>query len=298
MLTDAPRSFGPSSVRARLRRGFGDLMNIRLGLLPGERLLQAVAAALGAIPSSLRRGLGALLLLNGLLAPAFVLVLRGPEVLALGPVPGRHLLVLAGLLALEVVLHELAHGVALTMCGGRVKEFGVGLQYLIRPYSYTNTTDGYRLSRRARLVVSLAGPAVELVLLGLSAQLLWMVPPGSAAAQILPLLMATEVSLLLFNVNPLLPVDGYYVLADLLKEPALRAESLSYWLSIPARLTGHERRAYSTRQHLTYVGYGILSTVYLVAVLGATLLTIWIVVDPLAKPRLLAAVPALRPWWP
>lgn len=279
LLADPARAFGAPSLRERLKGGVGGLMNIRLRLGPAERLLRGLAAGLARVPFPLRRAATWLLLANGLLAPWLCVVPRWSELTpALRALGAGQLALLLALVAFEVVLHELAHGVALTVLGGRVQGFGIGIRYLVQPYTFTDTTDGYRLGRRERVVVSLAGPALDLSLLGLNALVFAWLPAGSSLTPVLLLLIAGEVLILLFNTNPLLPVDGYYVLADLLGEPSLRASSLDYWMSLPARLWGAAtaRRGYTRAQHAVYVVYGLLAAAYLGLFLASVSIGMWV----------------------
>lgn len=295
MLEDDVRKFGRRPLSERLRGGLKQIMNIRFGVLPAGRLLDGAAAALRRCPRGLRNVLLGGLIVNGVIAPVlFVLPRVAGLHLKMRDLVGPYVGIVAVLVAIEIVIHELAHGVALTMLGGKVREFGIGLQYLVMVYSYTNTTDGYRLNRRSRIAVSLAGPMVELALLGINAYLFLLVPPGSVAGRVFLLWMIGETIMLLFNVNPLLPVDGYHVLADLLGEPALRAKSVAYLLAFPSRVFGRGKRSYSGREHAIYLFYGLFATVYLLFFIASAFLATVLSADPLVRAEALRIFPWLH----
>jgi len=299
MLAEGAAAFGDGGARRRIRRGFQDLLNIRFGFLRGERMLHAAARALGAIPVPAGRVLVGLLALNGLLAPP---VLAGGRLVRFaltfdGLTAPRAALVIVLLLA-ELALHEFAHGVVLTRFGGRVREFGVGLRYLFIAYTYTDTTDGYRLDLRRRVAVSLAGPFIDLALFGINAQLFRLLGPDSPAGHVLVILMTCQVVILAFNLNPLLPVDGYYVLADLLREPDLRFEAFVCLFPTSRRLLGlPPPRTVTPRRRALYLAYGLLAALYL-GVFITYVFVLSLKHNPYARAYFDSAFPSLSRWIP
>ena len=137
-------------------------------------------------------------------------------------------------LALDFVIclfHELAHGFACKHFGGKVQAFGVGL-YFFRPVCYCDVTDTWTFSRRSqRLVTHSAGMAMNffltslaLLLLPLGARIHWL-----WIGIILILLVACIRAII--NFNPLLRLDGYYLLADLLNIENLRQKAFDFLFS-------------------------------------------------------------------
>jgi CRP-like cAMP-binding protein len=150
------------------------------------------------------------------------------------------------LTTLGVALHELGHGLAVKHAGRAVSSAGVMLYYGA-PAAFVDTTDVWMAPRRLRLLVSLAGPWTELVLGGLCAGAVLLLPTGPAGA----FLFAAAFVLVLgaaLQFYPLLELDGYYLLVDLLEKPMLRARALAFvrgplWRRLRRRapLTGEER---------------------------------------------------------
>ena len=129
------------------------------------------------------------------------------------------LVFVAGRLAL-VVCHELAHGLIAESFGRPVSRAGIKVA-LVFPYLFVDTTDAWFEPRRRRMMISLAGPASDLVIGGACALACALVAPGSARDVLFQLAFGGYVGAL-FNLNPLLERDGYHVLVDLLGEPGLR----------------------------------------------------------------------------
>lgn len=132
---------------------------------------------------------------------------------------------LAVTLAITKVLHELGHGLACRRFGGQCHEMGVML-LVLSPCLYCNVSDAWMIpSKWKRIFISAAGMYVELALAAV-AMLVWSSSqPGFINSMALNLIFVCGVSTLLFNLNPLLRFDGYYILADWLEIPNLRQKS-------------------------------------------------------------------------
>lgn len=134
------------------------------------------------------------------------------------------------------VLHEAGHAVAAKRQGVRVGQTGV-MFFLLAPLAYVDVTDAWRLSRPfARIQIALAGIYVELAIAATAAWC-WLASGflssqpsllGHLAAQIF---LVAGPGTLLVNANPLLRLDGYYVLSDLLDIPNLRSHGRRMLLS-------------------------------------------------------------------
>jgi len=119
-----------------------------------------------------------------------------------------------------VVCHELGHGLVAESFGRPVTRAGIKVA-LVFPYVFVDTTDAWFEPRRRRMMISLAGPASDVVLGGAFALACWLSPPGNVRDILFQVAFAGYVGAL-FNLNPLLERDGYHVLVDLLREPGLR----------------------------------------------------------------------------
>ncbi len=163
-------------------------------------------------------------------------------------------------------LHELGHAYATRRWGGEVHEIGLML-LVFSPVPYVDASSawGFR-DKRQRMVVGAAGIAVELFL-GALALFVWLaVEPGAVRAVAYNVMLISGVSTLLFNGNPLLRFDGYYVLADAVEIPNLGARSNTYLGYLFQRyvlgIKDAESPAHSTGERLWMAGYGTASFVY------------------------------------
>lgn len=117
------------------------------------------------------------------------------------------------------VVHEFAHAYAVKLWGGEVHEMGIMLLVLMPiPYVDATSASAFRLKRR-RMMVGAAGVLAEMFLAAL-ALLVWInVEPGAVRALSYNVMLVAGVSTVLFNGNPLLRFDAYYVLSDYLEIP-------------------------------------------------------------------------------
>jgi putative peptide zinc metalloprotease protein len=132
--------------------------------------------------------------------------------------------VLLGLNVIALACHELGHALATKHAGRRVPAAGF-LVYFGIPSVFVDTTDVWMAGRRARLLTTLSGPGAGLVLAGL-AQIVGMLVPATAGWAF-KLAFAWYVNAL-FNLNPFLALDGYYLLMDWLELPNLRTRGLAW----------------------------------------------------------------------
>lgn len=133
------------------------------------------------------------------------------------------------------VLHELGHALALRRFHCESHEVGVSFM-LLMPLPYVDATASHRLAHRSeRALISAAGIMVELALASV-AMLVWLnVEPSWLRDFAFAVMALGGVSTLLFNGNPLMRYDGYYVLTDLLDLPNLAGRSGEYWQTLASR---------------------------------------------------------------
>jgi putative peptide zinc metalloprotease protein len=137
----------------------------------------------------------------------------------------RNWLWLAATLSVTKVLHEFGHGLACKRFGGECREMGVML-LVGSPCLYCNVSDAWIIpSNWRRAAIGAAGMYVELILASLCTFLWWFSEPGLLNQLCLNVMFVSSVSTLLFNANPLMKFDGYYILADLIEIPNLRQKS-------------------------------------------------------------------------
>ena len=134
-------------------------------------------------------------------------------------------LCLSAALALTKVLHELGHALACRHFGGECHEMGL-LLLVFTPCLYCNVSDAWMIeSKWKRAAIGAAGVCVELVLAGVCTFLWWFSEPGLFNALCFNVMLVCSVSTLLFNGNPLMRYDGYYVLSDLVEVPNLAQQA-------------------------------------------------------------------------
>ncbi|MEN0110639.1 MAG: HlyD family efflux transporter periplasmic adaptor subunit [Planctomycetota bacterium] len=136
-------------------------------------------------------------------------------------------LLLGVVLASTKVLHEFGHGLSCKHFGGECHEMGVML-LVLTPCLYCNVSDSWMLpSKWARAAIGAAGMYVEVVLAAICTFIWWFTEPGLLHYTCLNVVFISSVSTILFNANPLLRYDGYYILSDLMEVPNLRQKANS-----------------------------------------------------------------------
>lgn len=122
-------------------------------------------------------------------------------------------------------LHELGHGYAVKFAGGEVHEIGL-MVLVLMPVPYVDASSAWAIQNKwQRMLIGAAGILVELFL-GAIALFVWInAEPGLAKAFAYNVMLICGVSTLLFNGNPLLKFDGYYVLSDAIETPNLAQRS-------------------------------------------------------------------------
>jgi|GEM_PF-3194411 len=145
--------------------------------------------------------------------------------------------------AAVTVLHELGHALAVARFGGRTRRMGLAV-YLLSPAAYTDTSAAYAFPEtRHRVVVSLGGVYVESIVLGVGV-LVWAADllPATASGGLFILCHAL-LARILFNLNPLLRLDGYWLLTDVLGITNLRAKAFTVLLATLSPVRADRRRA-------------------------------------------------------
>ena len=142
------------------------------------------------------------------------------------------------LLFVVIVVHEFGHGLTCTHFGGEVHEMGF-LFIFLQPAFYCNVSDAWLFPERSkRLWVGFAGPYFELFLWAL-AVFTWRMTETETWINFAALsVMATSGLKTLLNFNPLIKLDGYYLLSDYLEIPNLRRRSFRYVGNLIEKLFG------------------------------------------------------------
>jgi len=129
------------------------------------------------------------------------------------------------ILAATKVLHEFGHGLTAKHFGGECHEMGIMI-LVLNPCLYVNVSDSWLLPNKwHRIAIGAAGVCVECTLAAFCTFVWWFSEPCLLHYLALNIMFISSVSTILFNINPLLRFDGYFMLADYLEIPNLRAKA-------------------------------------------------------------------------
>ena len=132
-------------------------------------------------------------------------------------------------LAIVKIIHEFGHGLTAKHFGGEVHEMGI-LFLVLTPALYCDVTDSWLLPNKwKRIWISAAGIYVECFLASIATFVWWYSEPGLLNSLAMATMFICSVNTILFNANPLLRYDGYYVMADWLEIPNLRIKSTQFF---------------------------------------------------------------------
>lgn len=173
------------------------------------------------------------------------------------------------ILAVTVILkaiHELAHGISCKHYGGYVPTVGVML-ILFAPLPYIDATSSWGFRNRLRRIsVSFAGIYAELFIAAIAALIWAETGRGPINAVAYNTMLIASLTTLLFNLNPLLKFDGYYIFSDLFGLPNLQQRAnkfLQFFMEYV--FFGYKESinpARSTSEWFWLGGYGIGAAIY------------------------------------
>ena len=194
---------------------------------------------------------------------------RDPK-LQLLTIEGSYVLGILALIVLQVMsisVHEAGHALAIRHYKRHVRRFGVAMYYLF-PCFYVDSTDMTLGSRRERIIVSLAGPFAGLTTAAACAVAAAALP-GTIVGEIMFKAASLFVFQFVFNLLPILELDGYHVLVDAVDAPFLRQRAL--WFVRSAAVRKLRARAKWSREE---VGLALFGAMAIVTSLGTLVLSI------------------------
>jgi len=165
-----------------------------------------------------------------------------------------------------IVVHELAHGYTCKHFGGEVHEIGVMMFYFDLAF-FCNVNDAWTFPElKSRLWVTAAGSWIEMVVASLAAIVWWVATPGTFASDAaLAVFLVGGLAAVLVNLNPLIPLDGYYAMSDWLEVPNLRRRAFAHltW-TVKSRWLGLEQAMppADEREQRIFLLYGALAAAY------------------------------------
>ncbi|MCL4678133.1 MAG: hypothetical protein KJ017_06020 [Alphaproteobacteria bacterium] len=178
-------------------------------------------------------------------------------------------------ITLAKVLHELAHALACKHFGGECHELGVML-LVFTPCLFVNVSDSWMLPERGkRIAVAAAGMWAEMTLAAVCTFVWWFTNEGLLNSICLKLMFVSSIGTVMFNANPLLPYDGYYILSDVWGVPNLRERSARLLRQLLGRwflgLEASPERLDPDTGHGWLLGYAVASLIYRLFVLAVIL---------------------------
>ena len=179
-------------------------------------------------------------------------------------------------LILVKTLHEFGHTLVCKRFGGEVHTMGIMLiVFAPLPYMDATASWGFR-NRRQRILVAASGMIYEFFAASCAALIWANSGPGAIHSLAFNMMMVASISTLLFNANPLLRYDGYYILSDLLDIPNLQPRSQAQLTHLAEYYLFGNRQsispADSRKEAFWLTLYGILSGPYRLVVYGGIIL--------------------------
>jgi len=169
-------------------------------------------------------------------------------------------------IALTKLIHEFAHAYTAKRFGLHVPQMGIAF-LIFFPCLYCNTTDAWQLAdRRQRMAISGAGVIAEAVLASIATYFWYFSKPGIVNSISFYLMGVAFVSTLLFNGNPLLKFDGYFILSDYLRMPNLYQKSFAHikylFMNKGLGITTYSKVANNSGENFAFTSYGLASFAY------------------------------------
>ena len=263
-----------SRYRTRIKRqvqGFlTNLLFIRIPLLDPDHFLERWIGVVGWLFSWVGLALWLAIIATGLyfvIGNIRELIYQSSDVLA----PDNLVLLYLSMVIIKVC-HEFGHAFAckrfgkLNGTGGQVHVMGVMFLVFV-PLPYVDASSAWAFRKKwHRVIVGMSGVIVELAGAAIAAIIWANTSTGTLHIIAYNIIFVASISTLLFNGNPLLRFDAYYVLSDLVEIPNLshRAKSYIYYLvkKYCWKLKDTLNPANSTGEMIWFIFYGIASTAY------------------------------------
>jgi putative peptide zinc metalloprotease protein len=164
-----------------------------------------------------------------------------------------------------VALHELAHAMVCRHFGGKVHEMGFLLLYF-QVCFYCNLSDSYLFEKKSQRILTILAGIYMQAFIGAVSIILWRVlKTGNFFSDILFLTASIAFVTLLFNLNPLLKLDGYYLLTDIAEIPNLRQKAFGYLKSLLKSTfvkPDNYRYRFSRHERRVFMIYSLLAILY------------------------------------
>ncbi len=187
-----------------------------------------------------------------------------------------------------ITIHELAHAAVATRYGCATHRLGIGIFFII-PVFYADVSEIWRLTRRRRFAINVAGIAAQL---GIGSALVAGALAYPDSVTLKSLIWANLASILL-NLIPFAKLDGYWLLADAIDVPNLQARAFAALRHLFSRHGNIQARS-----QIFIVCYGLAGALFYAAIAGSAVAALWSIGSVIINARSwdeLSAVAASRP---
>jgi putative peptide zinc metalloprotease protein len=191
---------------------------------------------------------------------------------------------LAAALGITKVIHEFGHGMSCKYYGGECHEMGFML-LVFTPCLYCDVSDSWMLpSKWKRMMIGAGGMYIELIMAATATYLWWNSHEGIFNQMCLNVMFVSSVSTLLFNANPLMRFDGYYILSDMLEIPNLRTKATTSLGRIAKKwclgMKLQDDPFLPKRHQALFALYAVASTIYMWVLMTSIFLFVWNAMKP------------------
>ena len=191
---------------------------------------------------------------------------------------------LAAALGITKVIHEFGHGLSCKYYGGECHEMGFML-LVFTPCLYCDVSDSWMLpSKWKRMMIGAGGMFIELIMASTATFLWWNSHEGLFNQMCLNVMFVSSVSTLLFNANPLMRFDGYYILSDMLEIPNLRQKSSTSLSRLAKKwclgMKLQDDPFLPKRHQGLFALYSIASTIYMWVLMISIFMFVWNAMKP------------------
>jgi putative peptide zinc metalloprotease protein len=257
-------------IKRQVQGFLTNLLFVRIPLIDPDRFLDRWVGLFGLVFSKIGFLLWMVVISAGLyfaISNASELVAQSRDVLN----PENLILLYLTFTCIKIV-HEFSHAFAckkfgqLDSNGGQVHTMGV-MFLVFMPLPYVDASSAWAFRRKwHRVILGTAGVMAELFMAAIAAVVWANTSTGTLHIIAYNVIFVASVSTLLFNGNPLLRFDAYYVLSDLIEAPNLSQRSKDYLYYLVKRYSWGMKHVFSPAQtwgeRLWFFFYGIASSVY------------------------------------